>query len=72
MDNMIGRRFHIDQIEYSVVDVRNMSGETLVYAEPSTNSERAVDGTDEGARVAIRSVDLVPLLERSESAHQVA
>ena len=57
MDNLIGRRFLIDQTEYAVVDVRNISGDTLVYAEADA----------EAGRVAVRSVDIHFLEEETSS-----
>jgi len=73
MDNLIGRRFLIDQTEYAVVDVRNMSGETLVYAEPSQPQANTSQQSAEAARVAIRSVDFEPLLaEAEETINRVA
>ena len=57
MDSLIGRRFLIDQTEYAVVDVRNINGDTLVYAET---------GADVSQRVAVRSV-AIEFLEEDET-----
>ena len=34
VENLIGRSFTIDESQYQVVDVRNIDGEVMVYAEP--------------------------------------
>ncbi len=39
MDNLVGRRFSLDDTDYAIVDVRNIQGDTLVYAEPTKHAQ---------------------------------
>ncbi len=50
MDQLLGKQFSLDDAHYTVVDVRNIDGETMVY----------VDMTDAKgpARAAFRYVDI--------------
>jgi hypothetical protein len=36
MQNLVGRRFSIEDTAYDIVDVRNIQGDTLIYAELAT------------------------------------
>lgn len=51
MDNLIGKHFHIEYTDYVIVDVRNIKGDTLIYAESAVKD--AVMG-----RTAFRYVDI--------------
>ncbi|MCR9258389.1 MAG: hypothetical protein NXH95_01610 [Pseudomonadaceae bacterium] len=51
MQNLIGKQFTIDQRDYAVVDVRNIRGDAMVYAEP-------LNGPAGPARAAFRYVDI--------------
>lgn len=51
MDNLVGRHFIIDDTDYAIVDVRNIKGDTLIYAEPAAQSAGP-------GRAAFRYVDI--------------
>ena len=38
MDQLVGQRFSIENVDYDIVDVRNIQGDTLVYAEPAVHA----------------------------------
>ena len=61
MEQLLGRRFSIDEVDYSIVDVRNIQGDTLVYAEPS----RTAQGP---GRAAFRFADIEHRLQGSLNA----
>ena len=56
MEKILGKEFHIDQVKYRVVDVRNIGGDTMVYA------ESALDDTPRPNRAAFHLVDVEPFL----------
>ncbi len=56
MENLVGRRFSIDDMDYAIVDVRNIHGDTMVYAEPTTKSAGP-------GRAAFRYVDIETRLD---------
>ena len=58
MENLVGRRFTIEDKDYAIVDVRNISGDTMVYAEPTGRSAGP-------GRAAFRYVDIEPRLEQN-------
>lgn len=39
MENLVGRRFSLDETDYAIVDVRNIRGDTMVYAEPTKQAQ---------------------------------
>jgi hypothetical protein len=55
VDNLVGRHFRIDETDYAIVDVRNIKGDTLIYAEPAAQSAGP-------GRAAFRYVDIEPHL----------
>lgn len=55
MESLLGRRFSLQDVEYAIVDVRNMQGETMVYAEPASASHGP-------GRAAFRYADVEPQL----------
>lgn len=62
VENLVGKQFSIDQTEYAIVDVRNIQGDTMIYAEPVT----AAAGP---GRAAFRYVDIeVNLVQNATSA----
>ncbi len=56
MDEIVGRQFNVDEVCYTVVDVRNIIGDTLVYAE-SDAEERG-----RSARAAFHYTDIEMIL----------
>ncbi len=34
MNELVGKRFNLEPSDYTIVDVRNLDGEMMVYAEP--------------------------------------
>ena len=38
MNNLVGTNFLIDETDYKIVDVRDVDGVVMVYAEPSDGS----------------------------------
>ena len=65
MDQLLGKQFSLDDAHYTVVDVRNIDGETMVY----------VDTTDAKgpARAAFRYADIEGrLADDTSSASEVA
>ena len=38
MDQLVGQRFSLENVDYAIVDVRNIQGDTLVYAEPAAKA----------------------------------
>ena len=61
MEKLVGQRFSIEDIDYAIVDVRNIQGDTLVYAEPA--------GAAAGpGRAAFRYADIEVHL-REDNAH---
>lgn len=51
MEQLLGQRFSLENVDYAIVDVRNIRGDTMVYAEP------AVEGAGPG-RAAFRYADI--------------
>ena len=35
MEHLVGQRFSIENTDYAIVDVRNIQGDTMIYAEPA-------------------------------------
>lgn len=60
MENLIGKSFQLEETQYAIVDVRNIKGDTLVYAEPAS-------GAAGPGRAAFRYVDIESLLDPAES-----
>ena len=60
MENLIGKNFRLEETQYAIVDVRNIKGDTLIYAEPA---DRAAGP----GRAAFRYVDIKPLIEPTTS-----
>ena len=56
VENLVGRHFRIDETDYAIVDVRNIKGDTLIYAEPSAQSAGP-------GRAAFRYVDIESKLD---------
>jgi hypothetical protein len=61
MEHLVGKRFSIDDMDYAIVDVRNIRGDTMVYAEP-TRQKPAGPG-----RAAFRYVDIEQRLESTNA-----
>ena len=59
MDDIVGRQFSVDEVRYTVVDVRNITGNKLVFAE----SEDIEKGRP--ARAAFHYADIEPILSDS-------
>ncbi|MGK0222067.1 MAG: hypothetical protein ACI9ON_001305 [Limisphaerales bacterium] len=57
MENLVGKCFTIDESQYLVVDVRNIDGEVMVYAEPPQ--------TKGPGRAAFRLTDIALKLNES-------
>jgi len=51
VQNLVGKQFTIDERDYAVVDVRNIRGDAMIYAEP-LNSQAGP------GRAAFRYVDI--------------
>ena len=51
VEDLVGKHFSIDDMDYAIVDVRNIQGDTLIYAEPT--AQAAGPG-----RAAFRYVDI--------------
>ena len=60
MDNLVGRRFSLDDTDYAIVDVRNIQGDTLVYAEPTKDGAKTGKGP---GRAAFRYADIESQLD---------
>jgi len=60
MEILVGRRFNIEDTAYDIVDVRNIRGDTLIYAEPAT-------GAAGPGRAAFRYADIEPYLHKPSS-----
>ena len=56
MDEILGRQFRVDEICYTVVDVRNFTGDTLVYAESDAEEK------GHSARTAFHYTDIETIL----------
>ena len=61
MEHLVGKKFIIDDADYVIVDVRDVDGEVMAYAEP-------VDGNRGPGRAAFRYADIQPNVESSEVA----
>ena len=35
VEYLVGKQFRIDKTDYAIVDVRNIQGDTMIYAEPT-------------------------------------
>ena len=64
MQDILGRTFSVGEGEYRVVDVRQLSGEVMVYAEQTT--EGAV-GERTPARAAFHYGDIAGRLEAGDA-----
>lgn len=53
VEHLVGKHFKVAEVEYVIVDVRNIDGETLVYAEPGVASRGP-------RRAAFRYSDIQP------------
>ena len=51
MDSLVGRSFCIDEQDYTIVDVRNIDGDIMIYAEPPVPAKGP-------GRAAFRYVDI--------------
>ena len=60
MQNLVGKQFTINECDYAVVDVRNIRGDAMVYAEPL--NAQAGPG-----RAAFRYVDIETTLNAQPS-----
>ena len=38
MEQLVGQHFSIEDVDYAIVDVRNIQGDTMVYAEPAAQA----------------------------------
>ncbi|XOV81935.1 MAG: hypothetical protein ACFHXK_13820 [bacterium] len=61
MQNLVGKQFRINECDYAVVDVRNIRGDAMVYAEPM--NPQAGPG-----RAAFRYVDIETTLNSQNNA----
>ena len=65
MNELLGKRFHIEQSDYTIVDVRKIGGEVMVYAEPP--------GLAKGpGRAAFRYADIESHLESNAEQRAIA
>jgi len=60
MDQLVGQRFHLENTDYTIVDVRNIQGDTLVYAEPVSKAQGP-------GRAAFRYVDIEAHLNKTNA-----
>jgi hypothetical protein len=60
VENLIGKNFRLEETQYAIVDVRNIKGDTLIYAEPAA-------GAAGPGRAAFRYVDIEPLIDPTAS-----
>ena len=51
MEELVGKKFVIDNADYAIVDVRDVDGVVMVYAEPE-------DGSKGPGRAAFRYADI--------------
>ena len=61
MEELVGKKFAIDDASYAVVDVRDVDGVVMVYAEP-------VEGSKGPGRAAFRFTDIQNQLDDAEVA----
>lgn len=64
MNDLVGKSFSVGDGEYRVVDVRKMSGESMIYAEatrPSSHMPR------QPQRMAFHYGDIAPLLSKVDN-----
>ena len=59
MDKLLGKRFSLEDAHYTIVDVRNIDGETMVYVD--------TEDSKGPARAAFRYVDIEPKLDDPNS-----
>lgn len=65
MQELIGKQFSLEQHQFRIVDVRNFSGNYMVYAEPAaTEPKRA----GEAARRAFHFEDIAHLISAARIA----
>ncbi len=64
LDKLLGKRFNLDDAKYTIVDVRNIDGETMVYVD--------MEDSKGPARAAFRYVDIEPRLDDPASESDVA
>jgi hypothetical protein len=60
MEQLLGQRFSLEDVDYAIVDVRNIQGDTMVYAEP------AVAAAGPG-RAAFRYADIEAHLRQDQA-----
>ncbi|MEM7098246.1 MAG: hypothetical protein AAF541_08310 [Pseudomonadota bacterium] len=59
MHELIGRTFNLENIHYSVVDVRSLGGDVMIYALPQVTGNQ----TQNPQKAAFRFADIEPLIE---------
>lgn len=64
LDQLLGKRFNLDDAKYTIVDVRNIDGETMVYVD--------MDDSKGPARAAFRYVDIEARLDDPGAGSDVA
>ena len=67
MQDLLGRRFSVGEGEYRVVDVRQLSGELMVYAE-ATGEEPAAGAPRKPRKAAFHYGDIAGRLSREQLA----
>ncbi|MEM7078178.1 MAG: hypothetical protein AAF513_06060 [Pseudomonadota bacterium] len=65
MEHLLGTHFVLQDARYAIVDVRDIAGETMIYAEPEPH--RSGDGGPK--RAVFRYRDVVGLLGGSQQFH---
>ena len=60
MEHLVGQRFSIEEIDYAIVDVRNIQGDTMIYAEPAAPAAGP-------GRAAFRYADIEPQLANNNA-----
>ncbi|MEM7002926.1 MAG: hypothetical protein AAF529_19220 [Pseudomonadota bacterium] len=60
MHDLLGKEFTVEDADYRVVDIRNIDGVTMIYAEQP--------GSRRPLRAAFRLADLATQLEKSQPA----
>jgi hypothetical protein len=61
VEDLVGKKFAIDDADYAIVDVRDVDGVVMVYAEP-------VSGARGPGRAAFRYTDIQSQLDPSQVA----
>ncbi len=69
MRSLIGRTFALAESRYQIVDVQQLGGDALVYAEPVAQRERESSVKPHSpVRAAFHYGDIAPLLEAGSPA----